>query len=134
MNRLQTSTFAWQEYKTPTDLCAEGKIFAAQEDSPHAHFAPLHYERNYAYPLLVWLHGSGDSEKQLRRIMPLVSMRNYVAVAPRGTLEIPHRSGSGRGFQWTQTSEHIAQAEQGVHAAIADARSRFNIRPDRIFL
>jgi predicted esterase len=61
-------------------------------------------------------------------------MRNYVAVAPRGTLDMPHRSGSGRGFQWTQTSEHIAQAEQGVYAAIADARSRFHIRPDRIFL
>src|SRR5262249_32618545 len=101
---------------------------------PHAQFAPLHYEQNYAYPLLVWLHGGGDSEKQLRRIMPLVSMRNYVAVAPRGTLEVPHRAGSGSGFQWSQTSQHIAQAEEGIGAAIAETCEKFNIRTDRIFI
>src|SRR4051794_19841644 len=49
-------------------------------------FAPLHYESNYAYPLLVWLHGPGDDESQLKRIMPLISMRNYVGVGPRGTV------------------------------------------------
>ena len=45
--------------------------------------APLHYERNYAYPLVVWLHGPGDNERQLQRIMPLVSMRNFVSIGPR---------------------------------------------------
>ena len=53
-------------------------------DFAHALFAPLHYESGYAYPLIVWLHGRGNDERQLRRIMPVVSMRNYVAVAPRG--------------------------------------------------
>jgi len=132
MNRLQTSTFAWSEYKAPTDPCSAGKIFAAQQDSPHAQFAPLHYERNYAYPLLVWLHGSGDSEKQLRRIMPLVSMRNYVATAPRATHEM-QRAG-GPGYQWLQSSDHVTQADERVRHAIARAQERFNIRPDRIFL
>jgi phospholipase/carboxylesterase len=107
---------------------------APDKDYPHAHFAPLHYEQNYGYPLLVWLHGGGDSEKQLRRIMPLVSMRNYVAVAPRGTIEVVHRSGTGRGFQWLQTYEQVAEAEEGIRAAIANTQCRFNIRPDRIFL
>ena len=46
-------------------------------------FAPLHYEPNYAYPLVIWLHGPGDDERQLLRVMPLVSMRNYVSVGPR---------------------------------------------------
>ena len=44
----------------------------------------MHYAPGYAYPLIVWLHGSGSDERQLQRIMPLVSMQNYVAVAPRG--------------------------------------------------
>src|ERR1700676_406196 len=57
--------------------------------APYALFGPLHYEANYAYPLLVWLHGPGDSEGQLKRIMPQISLRNYVAVAPRGTADWP---------------------------------------------
>ncbi len=27
----------------------------------HCIFTPLHYERNYAYPLIVWLHGPDDT-------------------------------------------------------------------------
>ena len=30
------------------------------------------------------LHGWGDDETQLKRVMPIVSMQNFVAVAPRG--------------------------------------------------
>lgn len=45
-------------------------------------FVPLHYEANYAYPLLVWLHGPNDGHHQIKQIMPHVSVRNYVAVAP----------------------------------------------------
>src|SRR5688572_27524759 len=55
----------------------------AGETAQCAWFTPMHYEPNYAYPLLVWLHGDHGDQQQLKRIMPLVSMRNYVAVAPR---------------------------------------------------
>jgi phospholipase/carboxylesterase len=134
MNRLQDQTFAWPKTESNTGLCTSGKFRAPEGESSHAQFAPLHYEQNYGYPLLVWLHGGGDSEKQLRRIMPHVSMRNYVAVAPRGTLEVPHRAGIGRGFQWPQTPQNVSLAEEGIRAAIAGARRQFHIRPDRIFL
>ncbi len=116
------------------DWCAAGTISSADGDCPHAVFAPLHYEPNYAYPLLVWLHGGGDSERQLRRIMPAVSLRNYVAVAPQGTLSVPRKNNPGNGYRWVQTPEHVAQAEQRVLASIAAAQLRFHIRPDRIFL
>ena len=53
-------------------------------DFAHALFAPMHYEPGYAYPLIVWLHGTGGDQRQLQRVMPLVSMRNYVAITPRG--------------------------------------------------
>src|SRR5437016_9189131 len=58
---------------------------AAREET-HCIFTPLHYERNYAYPLIVWLHGPRDNERQVAQVMPLVSMRNYIAVGPRGTV------------------------------------------------
>jgi phospholipase/carboxylesterase len=96
---------------------------------PFATFAPLHYEAGYAYPLVVWLHGRAASEQQLRRIMPHVSMRNFVAVAPRGT--VARKRG---GFRWRQDADGIEEAESRVLHCVAAACERFNIHPDRIFL
>lgn len=92
-------------------------------------FAPMHYEQNYAYPLLVWLHGPHDDERQLQRIMPLVSMRNYVAVAPRGTQELPPK-----GYHWGEIEVSQGEAEQRVFDSIEAACEKFHIAPQRIFL
>jgi phospholipase/carboxylesterase len=92
-------------------------------------FTPMHYERNYAYPLLIWLHGPSDDERQLQRVMPLISMRNYAAVGPRGT----QRSQS-RGFTWGDAEQSLITAEQRVFDCIETATSKFNIAPRRIFL
>jgi phospholipase/carboxylesterase len=99
-------------------------------EAPHCLFTPQHYERNYAYPLLVWLHGPGDDERQVTRVMPLVSLRNYVAVGPRGTSGA-HDAG---GFSWLQQSDHIALAEERVDAAVAAARRWLNVAPERIYV
>jgi phospholipase/carboxylesterase len=104
---------------------------AGESNSSHCIFTPLHYERNYAYPLIVWLHGPDDDEHQVARIMPLVSMRNYVAVGPRGTLRSPRAEA---GFRWSQNERQIVLAEQGVLSAIAAARRWLNIAPARIYL
>ncbi len=139
MNRLPTLLPASSSHQlsiTPAEksIAGGGMFQAAREDRHHVFFAPLHYEPNYGYPLVVWLHGGGDSERQLRRIMPHVSLRNYVAAAPRGTLEVPRASGNGVGYRWVQTPEHVAEAERRIEAAIADAQERYHIRSDRIFL
>ena len=99
--------------------------------TPYATFAPMHYEPGYAYPLLVWLHGAVGNERQLRRIIPLVSMRNYVAIAPRGTCSGGPDGGT---FSWSQCEDGVEQAEAGVHDCIAAAKQRFNVHPNRIFL
>ena len=104
---------------------------SAERDQTHCIFAPMHYERNYAYPLIVWLHGPQDDECQVTRVMPLVSMRNYAAVGPRGTLDSPP---GGRGYRWPQEPRHIALAEQRVFAAVAPARRWLNIAPNRVYL
>lgn len=101
---------------------------AARPAQPHCVLAPLHYERNYAYPLLVWLHDDGGSERELNRVMPLVSLRNYVSVAVRGP------SAAARGFAWPQSAESIFTAEARVAEAVSHAQQRFNIHHDRIFL
>ena len=109
------------------------------DDVAHCLFAPLHYEPNYAYPLLVWLHGPGDNEQQLTRIMPLVSMRNYVAVAPRATLADPTDGGRPHfdqelAFRWSEDPQVFALAEDCVFDCIDTASSKYNIAPNRIFL
>jgi phospholipase/carboxylesterase len=94
-------------------------------------FAPLHYEQNYAYPLVIWLHGPGDNERQLQRVMPLVSMRNYVSIGPRA----PHRVEGGEfGYQWTQSDSDVFTAEQCVFECVNLVAERFNIAAGRIFL
>jgi phospholipase/carboxylesterase len=102
-----------------------------RQDAHFAFFAPLHYEPNYAYPLFVWLHGPADSESQLKRIMPLVSMRNYVGVAVRGTRRV-NRPGNAV-YSWSQSHADLTLAEQRVLDSIDLARLRFNIAPRRIF-
>jgi phospholipase/carboxylesterase len=115
----------------PKDV--SGGILARSETNglSFAVFTPLHYERNYAYPLVVWLHGPDDSEQQLARVMPLVSLRNYVAIAPRGTA-----AGAGKptAFCWRQSEEQIAAAQERVLECLAIARQRFNVSPGRVFL
>ncbi|MFO0904574.1 MAG: PHB depolymerase family esterase [Pirellulales bacterium] len=94
-------------------------------------FAPLHYEPNYAYPLVIWLHGPQDNEHQLRRIMPLLSLRNYAAIGPRATTAYADQT---PGFYWAQQAASVAAAERSVLDCLDIARSRFNVNPDRVFL
>lgn len=95
---------------------------------PQCLMVPEHYERNYAYPLLIWLHDTGGHERELRQIMPLVSLRNYVSLAVRGTCQVD------RGFGWSTTSDGILSAESRVADAVAYARQRFHVHSARVFL
>lgn len=109
-----------------------GRYRSGQDDLPHAVWTPLHYESGYAYPLLIWLHGPGDDQHQLKRIMMQIDARSYVAVAPRGTA---HASGpEAKGYDWSTDQGHLGLAEERVNTCLADVTSRFNIHPERVFL
>jgi len=99
-------------------------------------FTPLHYEPNYAYPLLIWLHGKGENEHHLRQVMPKISMRNYAAVAPRGTLPLGHERlpQLSDAFTWSLSDTHTSEAMDRVCAAIERAEQRLRIDRSRIFL
>jgi phospholipase/carboxylesterase len=116
-------------------LLPTGSATATQtrRNSVQALFTPLHYEPNYAYPLVVWLHGAGGTEQQLRKVMPLVSLRNYVGVAPRGTVAMDEDD-SLAGFRWSQNDDQISLAAQRIMESVDEALERFNIARRRIFL
>jgi len=92
--------------------------------------APIHYEANYAYPLLVWLHGAGDDQRQIRRIMPHVSLRNYVAAGPRGVVTEP----CGYSYCWSPELVSPEAAWRCVHESIEIAQRQYNVNSRRIFL
>lgn len=94
-------------------------------------FSPLHYEPNYAYPLVVWLHGPRDDERQLNRVLPHMSVRNYAAIGPRGTCL---HDDDTPGFHWGENDGAVLAAETHVLEAIDAARKRWNIAADKIFL
>lgn len=98
---------------------------------PFSLFTPLHYEPNYAYPLVVWLHGPYDDERQLNRIMPLWSMRNYAAIGPRATCMY---GDDQRGFHWGQHEGALLAAEERVFDCIEEATKKLSIATHRIFL
>jgi phospholipase/carboxylesterase len=101
--------------------------------------APLHYEAGYAYPLLIWLHGDGGNERQLQFVMKHISLRNYVAAAPRGTECLADDSfdefeyGQGR-YAWRQDDDHIFLAQQRIWDCVVEAKKNYHVHSDRVFL
>lgn len=128
-------------FERPSQTALSSSTFAVQSglfgqsghDSPRVVFGPNHYEPRYAYPLIVWLHGPDADEQQLQRIMPLISLRNYVAVAPRGLIP-PDSHSDKRQFSWPQLPDYIEAAEQRILDAIEAARQKYTLHPQRIFL
>jgi phospholipase/carboxylesterase len=132
MNRTKPSQVPSSKSLIQPELnFAAGLATTSTADVPHTLFAPLHYESGYAYPLIVWLHGHGQDERHLLRVMPLVSMRNYVAVAPRGT-SLPSSGDTAPG--WRQTAEEMLDAEQRVFHCVQIARKKLHVAAQRVFL
>ena len=133
MNRIQMLD---QEMQTTSSLNAQASRTgtSSTQTVEHSFFVPLHYEPNYAYPLVVWLHGpGGGGHRQLKQVMPHVSMRNYVAVAPawpEPTESNQSQSDAGR----SQDANGIVETMYRVNDCVRIASQRFNIASQRVFL
>lgn len=135
MNRIKLPDMPLQVHAPSTQTTKAAQLpQTLRHQVCHALFAPLHYERKYAYPLLIWLHGAGNNEQQLKRIVPCISLRNYVAIAPRGPSAAGNPGTFGLGYTWRQTDDDIVLSEHRVLECIELARQRFHIALDRIFL
>ncbi|MEL6107956.1 MAG: alpha/beta hydrolase-fold protein [Planctomycetota bacterium] len=99
--------------------------------APQAHtvFVPMHYEPNYEYPLVVWLHSDGFNENQVCHVLPHVSTRNYLAVGVRATQAT---DAAGHRFRWHQSERGLAAAERAIWSAIATAREDYSVHSDRV--
>lgn len=87
----------------------------AVSPKPVGLFCPLHYEPNYAYPLLVWINASHAGGEKIQHALPQISMRNYVGAAP------------------ICPSNRLPEPTS-VLAAVDRAQSQYSIHPQRIFI
>ncbi|MCG8447958.1 MAG: hypothetical protein MI725_00065 [Pirellulales bacterium] len=100
-------------------------------ESAQCLYSPVHYEKGYAYPLIIWMHSAESNEEELWKVMPLISMRNYVAVAPRGVQCSNKVRG---GFVWGQSTDDFAEARQRVRHCLELAQHRYHVHPERIYI
>lgn len=98
-------------------------------DEPHAIALPSVYEHGYAYPLIVWFHDDGGNEEDIFDALPMISDRNYLALALRGNL--PGRDGGAR---WATALDGPLAAARRVEEAVAEMQRQFHVHPQRIYL
>jgi len=63
--------------------------------------------------------------------MPLISTRNHVGIAPRGTR---HCEAQGDKFSWGTSANEIADASDRVEECVEIAEALYNIHTERIFV
>ena len=98
---------------------------------PQTFFVPVHYESNYRYPLIVWLHSDGFNENQIDHVMPHISTRNYLATGVRGTRAA---DSVGHRFDWHNSDTAIDAACEKVLCGIDEAIDRYAVHTDRVIL
>lgn len=94
-------------------------------------FGPMSYTPNYAYPLIVWLHSDDKTECELPQIMPMLSLRNYVGVAPRGYQQFC-KTADGESIAWPLTQTR-GIGDCVLHA-IRKVRINYNINDRRVYV
>ena len=132
MNRIKISPLALSgTCESDSKASLSKKLLRKDLDANNRHrnqassvFVPMHYEKNYRYPLVVWLHSDMKTSDEIHQVMPKVSMRNCVAVAPS----------CPSGGRWQQELDSIEAAHASVINSVEMAMNRFNINPSRIFL
>ena len=135
MNRIKLSPLASSPVSEPASQAVSRSVPDAVDrpvnsaEQETCLFGPLQYEKNYAYPLIVWLHSDGQNATQLQSMLPNISMQNYFGVAPQAPV-----GNFQCGYYWEQDFDSIHAAQESVFKAIQDASSRFNIAKNRICL
>ena len=97
-------------------------------------FLPTGYEPNYAYPLLVFLHGHGGSEEQVLRLAPRLSRRNYICIGLRGPQALGLRADGHLAYSWGADGQLDALIEDYVLRAIEQTRRNYHVHSERIYL
>ena len=108
----------------PSGCCADTETSSVAGHLNHLQ-VPLHYERDYSYPLVVWLSQNAKKRQELTEFAKSLSLRNYVITAPFLT------SALIRGAHSPAASTELATA---INCSIQHAMQKMRIHPQRIFV
>jgi phospholipase/carboxylesterase len=96
-------------------------------------FLPTGFESTYEYPLIVFFHRDGASERQIIKLIPHLSRRNYIVMALRAPVPL-YRPDGRQGYSWDVDAGLTTELEDFAFAAIDDAYDRLPVSAERIFL
>lgn len=99
---------------------------------PWSIYVPDSYVPNYAYPLVVWLHGAGGNEDDVQDVMPHVSDRNLFALGLRGNRK--WKVASGQRWDWQVTNGRVSSLAASTYQLVCGLRRMLHIHSERIFL
>lgn len=119
------STSAWVRFDSPDPW----PLDRTPDGSPLSLVVPESYEPNYAYPLVVWLHGRGRSHSRVRDLAPRISDRNFLFLGLAGTRNdaaIPHLR------RWH--SDDVTDWLPNLHDTLCEVRRRYHVHSERILL
>ena len=117
------------------------EIAVAGADSPWGHFSlpdespvhlPPHYEPNYAYPLVVWLHDAEWTARELLDLMPRISPQSYLGLAIEG-LTPTNRFASGP-MSPTGSLDPLDGLLETLKDVARQMRREFHVHSERIYL
>ena len=111
-------------FPEPSGCRADTKLSSVAGHFNHLQ-VPLHYERDYSYPLVVWLSPKSKERQEVTEFARSLSLRNYVITAPFLTPSLIRASHSS-----------VAPTEfaTAINCSIQHAMQKMRIHPQRIFL
>jgi phospholipase/carboxylesterase len=121
--------------ETPPARSVEGAAFARARtfDARRTRILlPEPYEPNYAYPLVVWFHDAGGSERELPRVMTRISTQNYLGLSLRGP--IPCGETLSAGFRWPGEGSDLEGLLGDLRAIVGTVRREWHVHSERIVL
>lgn len=104
--------------------------FALPDETPI--FLPHNYEPNYAYPLVVWLHDSEWTARELLDLMPRISPQNYLGLAVEG-LTTTNRFAVGP-LAPANAHDSIDALLEVLKDVACQMRREFHVHSERVYL
>ncbi len=128
--------FPQPNYSQPnSNVPAERFLLQGEVESPVPpgcqFYLPPKYEHNYAYPLIIWLHGDDGNEHNLLSVMPEISDQNFLGLSFRGN-KPSGKSNAGR--TWDFSPWEMDRFEEHLHDTVCELRQEYHIHSERIFL
>lgn len=125
---FETEVFAPPE-EPDESPCAATVRTLHPEGTPVQIYVPEAYEPRYPYPLVLWLHGAGGSERELASLMAQISTRNCMGLALRGP-----RAGRGDGYDWQFSTRGLAELEEQIFQTVCNLRREYHVHSERIIV